>query len=103
MQLTRAVLTRGLGLIHLIGFAILVQQGLPLLGAGGIMPMARFLARLRAASESAGEAFWAVPSLFWLSAVGRAARGRVVAGRGAGVAGVAPAAARDVPAAGHPR
>lgn len=68
VQLTRAVLTSGLGFIYLVGFAILIQQGIPLLGEDGIMPMARFLARVRADSESASEAFWAVPSVFWLNA-----------------------------------
>jgi Lipase maturation factor len=68
VQLTRALLASGLGFIYLVGFAILVQQGLPLLGEHGIMPMARFLERVRAGSASGSEAFWAVPSLFWLSA-----------------------------------
>ena len=68
LQLTRAVLASGLGFIYLVGFVILIQQGLPLLGEHGIMPLSRFLARVRAGSGSASEAFWAVPSVFWLSA-----------------------------------
>ncbi|HTV18471.1 MAG TPA: lipase maturation factor family protein [Polyangiaceae bacterium] len=68
VQLTRALLASGLGFIYLVGFAILIEQGLPLLGEHGIMPLARFLERVRAGSQSGSEAFWAVPSLFWLSA-----------------------------------
>jgi hypothetical protein len=33
-----------------------------------LTPIARFLERVRAGSDTASEAFWAVPSLFWLSA-----------------------------------
>jgi lipase maturation factor len=68
VQLTRALLLRGIGFIYLIGFAILVRQGIPLLGAHGLMPIERFLDRLRESSDNASAAFWAAPSLFWIDA-----------------------------------
>jgi Lipase maturation factor len=68
LQLTRFALLRGLGFIYLVGFLILIEQGLPLLGEHGLMPVARFLERVRQGSESGAGAFWAVPSLFWLNA-----------------------------------
>jgi len=67
VQLTRFALLRGLGFIYLVGFGILIAQGLPLLGESGLLPIGAYLARLRQASESASAAFWAAPSLFWLS------------------------------------
>ncbi|HWO13012.1 MAG TPA: lipase maturation factor family protein, partial [Polyangiaceae bacterium] len=67
VQLTRFTLLRGLGFIYLVGFAILIRQGLPLLGQRGLMPIAVFLAQVRAASSDGASAFWAAPSLFWLS------------------------------------
>jgi hypothetical protein len=67
VQLTRFLLLRGIGFIYLVGFAILVQQLLPLLGQGGLMPIDRFLARVLASEGSLSEAVWAVPSLLWLN------------------------------------
>ena len=66
VQLTRFVLLRGIGFIYLVAFAILVQQGLPLLGSRGLMPVRVFLARVREQSPSLASAVWNVPSLFWL-------------------------------------
>jgi hypothetical protein len=67
LQLSRFMLLRGLGFIYLVAFAILIAQGPPLLGHDGLMPMSSFLERVRQGSDSASEAFWAVPSLFWLN------------------------------------
>ncbi len=67
VQLTRFVLVRGLGFIYLVAFWILVRQGLPLLGARGLMPIARFLERVAAAAGGDAEALFRVPTLLWLS------------------------------------
>ncbi len=67
-QLTRFVLLRGLGGIYLIGFLIIVQQWLPLVGEQGLMPVTTFLGQLREAVGSTSGAFWRAPSLFWLDA-----------------------------------
>jgi len=66
LQLTRFVLLRGVGFIYLVAFGILVQQGLPLLGSRGLLPVAPFLARVREASPSLASAVLSVPSLFWI-------------------------------------
>jgi lipase maturation factor len=68
VQLTRALLLRGVGFIYLIGFAILIRQGLPLLGAHGLMPIERYLEQLTENADGASAAFWAAPSLFWVNA-----------------------------------
>ena len=67
VQLTRFALLRGLGFVYLVGFAVLIAQGLPLLGERGLLPIGVYLGRLRGVSESGAGAFWAAPSLFWLS------------------------------------
>jgi hypothetical protein len=58
---------RGIGFIYVVAFAILVAQGLPLLGQHGLMPISAFLTRVAASSPSGPSAFWEVPSLFWLN------------------------------------
>ncbi len=62
---TRFFVLRLLGLIYLMGFWILVQQGLPLLGHDGLLPADRFIERFASHWGSHGEAFWKLPSLFW--------------------------------------
>jgi hypothetical protein len=66
--LVRAALLRGIGLIYAVAFLILVRQGPALLGSDGILPAARFteLVAQNLGSKSAG--FWALPSVFWISA-----------------------------------
>ncbi|MBI3542943.1 MAG: lipase maturation factor family protein, partial [Deltaproteobacteria bacterium] len=54
-MLTRFVFQRALALVYLSAFAILVNQGLPLLGSHGLLPIPSFLSR-------AG--FWDAPSVF---------------------------------------
>ena len=62
---TRALLLRSLGVIYFVAFAILVQQGGPLLGSHGLLPLAAYL-------EEASRHFdgfasiWRLPTLFWL-------------------------------------
>src|ERR1700760_1777417 len=53
--LARLVLQRGLGLAYLIAFAVALEQFVPLLGEHGLLPVPRFLERVR---------FWQAPSLF---------------------------------------
>jgi lipase maturation factor len=65
--LVRAALLRGLGLIYAVAFLILVRQGPALLGEHGLLPVARFLARLTAVFQGRAAGFWQLPSLFWLS------------------------------------
>jgi len=59
---------RGIGLIYVVAFLVLVRQGQALIGGHGILPAARFLALVveQVGSRSAG--FWELPSLFWISA-----------------------------------
>ncbi|EDY20877.1 protein of unknown function DUF1222 [Chthoniobacter flavus Ellin428] len=56
--LTRLCFQRGLGAIYLIAFLIAANQFIPLLGMRGLLPVARFLPRLR---------FWDAPSIFWMN------------------------------------
>lgn len=49
---------RGLGLIYLVAFGILYNQGLPLLGSQGILPIANFHLKLQHLG------FWELPSLY---------------------------------------
>jgi hypothetical protein len=53
--LARLVLQRGLGLAYLIGFAVALEQFVPLLGERGLLPVPRYLERVR---------FWEAPGLF---------------------------------------
>ncbi len=63
--LTRFVFQRALAFIYVIGFLILVNQGIPLLGARGLLPVKNFLRRGR---------FRHSPSLFWLGSSDRVFR-----------------------------
>jgi hypothetical protein len=65
--LVRAALLRGLGLIYASAFLILVRQDPALIGADGILPATRYLARVSAIFQSRAAGFWKLPSLFWLS------------------------------------
>ncbi len=57
--LTRYCFQRSLAFIYLIGFCIILNQYVPLLGAHGLMPVRLLLERI---------SFWDAPSLFWLNA-----------------------------------
>ncbi|MBI3558250.1 MAG: lipase maturation factor family protein [Deltaproteobacteria bacterium] len=77
--LTRFCFQRALAFVYFIGFLILVNQGLPLLGAQGLLPFKNFLKRVR---------FWDSPSLFF--AVGSSDRAfRALAWLGLGLSVVA--------------
>ena len=60
--LTRFCFQRALAFIYFIGFLILVNQGLPLLGARGLLPAKNFLKRVN---------FWDAPGIFWLDSSDR--------------------------------
>ena len=66
-HLARFLILRLLGLVYLTGFAILINQVLPLLGSRGLLPVGEFTTRMaeRLGSTSAGYARW--PSLFWFA------------------------------------
>ena len=63
--LTEALFLRCLGLIYAISFASLGVQILALAGSHGIQPATRFLDAI--GGQMGHSAFWAVPSLFWLT------------------------------------
>ena len=66
-HLARFLILRLLGLVYLTGFAILINQGLPLIGSNGLLPVGEFTVRAaeRLGSTSAG--FQRLPSLFWFA------------------------------------
>jgi hypothetical protein len=66
--LTRFVFLRLLGLVYCVAFLVVVFQWQPLLGSHGLLPAADFLDRLRAAGLGGGDAFFRLPTLFWLDA-----------------------------------
>lgn len=64
--LSRFVLLRLLGLVYLMAFLTLVNQGPALIGEHGLLPLPDFLDRVVAALGSRGAGFRALPSVFWL-------------------------------------
>jgi hypothetical protein len=69
--LGRFVLLRLLGLVYLMAFMTLVNQGPGLIGARGLLPAADFLAEAAAQLGGRGAGFWEMPTLFWLNASDR--------------------------------
>ncbi|MBX3027829.1 lipase maturation factor family protein [bacterium] len=64
--LTRFAILRLLALVYAVAFLVLINQAQPLLGAGGLLPVARFLAHVRDAAGSSSAAVLALPTLFWI-------------------------------------
>jgi hypothetical protein len=64
--LTRFVILRLLGFVYAVAFLVAAQQLVPLIGAHGLTPAAHFLERIRPQFESSAQAFWHLPTLFWL-------------------------------------
>jgi hypothetical protein len=64
--LTRAFFLRGIGALYAVSFFILVRQGDALIGSGGLLPVPRFLDRVH--THLGEDAFFRVPTLFWLDA-----------------------------------
>jgi hypothetical protein len=62
---TRSLLLRSLGCIYFVAFAILVQQGLPLIGSRGLLPLEAYL-ELASRHFEGFAAVWRLPTLFWL-------------------------------------
>jgi hypothetical protein len=84
--LTRFVILRLLGLVYLMAFLTLYEQGPALLGPHGLLPLGESLDGVAAALGSRAAGFRALPSIFWLGAAAGALRA-------AGLVGVALAAA----------
>ncbi len=64
---TRFWILRLLGLLYLMGFLILINQGPALIGHDGLLPADRYVARIVAQAGSRGSAFWDLPTVFyWL-------------------------------------
>lgn len=66
--LSRFVLLRLLGLVYLMAFATLVNQGPALIGEKGLLPAVGFLDDVARQLGSRAAGFAELPSLFWLSA-----------------------------------
>jgi hypothetical protein len=66
-HLARFLILRLLGLVYLTGFAILINQGLPLLGSHGLLPVGEFTARVSERLGGSGAGFLRLPSLFWFA------------------------------------
>lgn len=64
--LTRFVFLRFLGFIYFIAFLSLIFQVTPLIGHNGILPADIFLNNLGMGFENRMDAFFALPSVFWL-------------------------------------
>ncbi|HLK12407.1 MAG TPA: lipase maturation factor family protein [Candidatus Binatia bacterium] len=62
--LTRFAVLRLLGLVYAVAFLVLVRQGPPLLGSGGLLPAAAYLARVHDALGA--RAYLELPTLFWI-------------------------------------
>jgi hypothetical protein len=65
--LTRFVFLRFLGLMYTVAFLVAANQLVPLVGAGGLQPAARFLDNV-SAELGKSDAFVRLPTLFWLGA-----------------------------------
>jgi hypothetical protein len=75
---SRWLFLRSLGVVFLVAFTSLGMQVIGLVGEHGIIPAAQLMANARAAHAP----FWALPTLFWLSASNGALRLGVGAGLG---------------------
>jgi hypothetical protein len=62
---TRFFILRMVGLLYLMGFLVLAEQGLPLLGHDGLLPADKFVTRAILSHDSPADAFWDLPSLFY--------------------------------------
>jgi len=80
--LTRFVVLRLLGLVYLMAFLTLVNQGPGLIGAHGLLPAADLLGDAATQLGARAAGFWEMPTLFWLGA----SDGAIVAVGWAGVA-----------------
>jgi len=79
--LGRFLVLRLLGLIYLMAFLTLVNQGPGLIGSHGLLPAADYLDDVGAQLGGRAAGFWQMPTLFWL----RASDGFIAAAGWAGV------------------
>jgi hypothetical protein len=66
--LTRFFLLRLLGFVYFFAFLSLAQQVLPLVGKNGLLPASALLEAVRERAGSTWDAFFQLPSLFWVDA-----------------------------------
>ncbi len=59
------MLLRLLGLVYAVAFLVAANQLVPLIGSDGLLPVGRFLERIRQATGSATDGFLHLPTLFW--------------------------------------
>jgi hypothetical protein len=64
-RLTRFVFLRLLGLVYAVAFLCLCNQGRPLLGHDGLLPLSRYLGELESHGLSHASLFLRLPTLFW--------------------------------------
>ena len=79
-DLVSALFLRGLGLIYLAAFVSLALQVRGLVGAQGILPLEEYLAAARAGWGT--DAYWRLPTVFWLNASDAALMAGAIAGIG---------------------
>jgi hypothetical protein len=77
-ELTRFAVLRLLALVYLVAFGSLVFQLDPLLGSRGLLPIDQLLAFDR--SHLGSDAYWRVPTIFWLGASDGALHAACLAG-----------------------
>jgi len=65
--LTRSAIARGLAVIYLSAFLVALNQAVPLIGEGGLLPAAWYLDDVRFHHGSSLAGFFQRPSLFWIS------------------------------------
>ena len=82
-DLVSALFLRGLGLIYLAAFVSLALQVRGLVGAQGILPLEEYLAAARAGWGT--DAYWRLPTVFWLNASDAALMAGAIAGIGLSV------------------
>ncbi len=63
--LTRFMILRLLGIMYAVGFGVLINEVLPLIGSNGLTPVDIYLKEIKNALGSTGSAFIRLPSLFW--------------------------------------
>jgi hypothetical protein len=63
-ELTRFAILRLLALVYFVAFLIVLMQFEPLLGSRGLLPIAPWLAFQK--EHLGAEAYWRIPTLFWL-------------------------------------
>lgn len=62
----RWIVLRLVGVIFILAFAGIIQEGMALVGPDGLAPIGGFLGEISKLFESVGRAFWHAPSVFWL-------------------------------------